>query len=143
MNVCSFTGRLVRDVEARSTASGMVVANYTIAVDKDRTVQEGEQKADFFRMVAYDKAAEWAKRWLAKGVKVEVVCRAQQRNYEDKTGVKREVVEFVVQRQGFAESKAARDGAATLEAPQAQPQAAPSKWVQDDAVLFAGTPFAL
>lgn len=142
MNIAAFTGRMVRDPEVRSTASGMVVANYTIAVDKDRTVQEGEPKADFFRLVAYDKAAEWAKRWLAKGIKIEVVCRAQQRNYEDKTGVKREVVEFVVQRQGFAESKAARETGA-LEAPQAQPQAAPAKWVQDDDVLFAGTPFAL
>ena len=59
-------GRLTKDPEIRSSADGMMVGNYTLAVDR----RGKENEADFIRVVTFGKAAEFANKYFHKGTKV-------------------------------------------------------------------------
>ena len=60
-------GRLVRDPELRYTPSGKAVANFTLAVDRGFKDGEGNNQADFIRIVCWDKQAENVANNLGKG----------------------------------------------------------------------------
>lgn len=107
MNKCIFMGRLVRDPEIRYTQSDQpqAVVRYTLAVDR-RFKREGEPAADFPQFVAFGKAAEFAEKYLKKGVKVVATARLQTGSYT-KDGAKVYTTDFVVEDQEFAESKKA------------------------------------
>lgn len=87
MNSVNLIGRLARDPESRTTATGMVVTTFTIAVD--RRVKPGEEKkADFIRIIAFGKTAETLAKYLAKGRQIGITGHIQTGSYDDKNGVK-------------------------------------------------------
>lgn len=98
MNIVVMMGRLTREPDVRKTYDGKAVANYSIAVDRNR------EEADFFRCAAFGKQAEFAERFLNKGSKVAIIGRLQNHSYE-KDGETKRYDEIIVQRQEFAESK--------------------------------------
>lgn len=106
MNKCIFIGRLVRDPEIRYTqgAQPVAVAIYILAVDR-KFKREGEPPADYLNFVAYSKLAEFAEKFLKKGIKIAVTARVQTRSYTNKEGHKVYVTEFIVEEQEFTESK--------------------------------------
>lgn len=107
MNVVSIIGRLGRDPESRKTGSGKSVANFTIAVDDGF----GERKkTSWIPVVAWEKTAELAEQYLAKGSQVAVEGRLQQRSWQDKDGNNRSVLEIVANRLDFL-TKADKSGA--------------------------------
>lgn len=53
LNHIVLMGRLTRDPELRRTASGVAVASFTIAVDRDYSTKEGEKETDFVDIVAW------------------------------------------------------------------------------------------
>ena len=67
--------------------------------------REGEPDADFINCVAFNKAGEWAEKWLRKGTKVVVVGRIQTGSYTNKDGQKVYTTDVIVEEQEFAESK--------------------------------------
>lgn len=97
LNRVTIIGRLVRDPETRTTASGKTTSSMTVAVDKRFKPQDGSPTADFFRVTAWGQTAEFAENYLSKGRLVAVDGRLSQRNYEDKDGQKREIVEIVAE----------------------------------------------
>lgn len=100
-------GRLARDPDVKSTQSGMVVARMTIAVDRrisKAKQQEGQQTADFIGLVAWERTAEFAGHYLAKGRQILVEGRIQTGSYE-KDGQKRYTTDVVCERIEFADSK--------------------------------------
>ena len=105
MNKIILMGRLTKDPEIRYSQSEtpMPVARYSIAVDKQYKRDDGIT-ADFFNLVAFDKQAAFAEKYLKKGVKILVVGKVQTGSYE-KNGIKIPFWEVVVQEQEFAESK--------------------------------------
>lgn len=102
-NVC-LTGRLVRDVETRTTSTGKVTASFTVAVDR-RFKTEGQPEADFIPCVVWGKIAEVCSQYLSKGSKVGVVGRIQTRSYDAKDGSKRYVTEVIAESVDFLESR--------------------------------------
>lgn len=88
-------GRLTRDPELRYTPSGIPVAHFTLAVDRNRGSKEGERETDFIDIVAWQKLAEICQQYLGKGRLVAVDGRLQIRNYETQDGQKRKAVEVV------------------------------------------------
>jgi single-strand DNA-binding protein len=106
MNSVSLIGRLTRDPEQRYTNGGKAVANFSIAVDDGY----GENKTtSFIPIVAWEKTAELAKQYLAKGSQVAVSGQLRQRSYEDRNGNKQTVTEIVARQLDFltkAEKKA-------------------------------------
>lgn len=108
MNSIVIVGRAVRDAEVRystgekSTAYG----NYTLAVDRPYK-KDGDKETDFIMCKVVGKTAEFAEKYIAKGVKMIVRGRMQIDNYTDKDGNKRQSAYIFVEQQEFAESKSA------------------------------------
>ena len=110
MNKVILMGRLTRDPDVRVSTGerSMSIARYTLAVDRrGRRSDNGEQTADFISCVAFDRAAEFAEKYLHQGTKVVVTGRIQTGSYTNKDGQKVYTTDVVVEDQEFAESKAA------------------------------------
>ena len=96
MNKTIMLGRVARDLEIRYTASQKVVTQFTIAVNRDFKNAQGNYDADFFNVVMWGKLAKIAGNSLAKGHRVLIEGRLQNRNYEAKDGSgKRYITEIV------------------------------------------------
>lgn len=91
-------GRLVRDPEYRSTPDGITLARMTIAVDRIRSRDSGEQQTDFIDLVAWRQPAEFAINYLKKGRLIMVEGRLQVRNWLSPQGERRRAYEVVVDR---------------------------------------------
>ena len=105
MNKVLMMGRLTRDPESKTTPSGRLCARMSLAVDRPGKKVEGKTNADFITLIAWEKTAELAGKYLAKGSQILVEGRLQVRNYEDQQGQKRTITDVVVERIEFAGSK--------------------------------------
>ena len=108
MNKVILHGRLARDVDLRTTASGKSVAQVNIAVNR----RGKDQGADFIPLVIWGQLAETFARYLYKGREVLVEGRMQVRNYDDKNGNKRYVTEVIVEKFEFCGSSGNNDNSA-------------------------------
>ena len=109
MNKVILMGRLTRDPEVRYSQGeqATAVARYTIAVDR-RFRRDGDaQTADFIGCVAFGRQAEFAEKYLRKGIKIALTGRIQTGSYTNRDGQKVYTTDVVVEEQEFAESKAA------------------------------------
>lgn len=102
LNSAIITGRFVRDPELRTTASGVAVTSFTLAVERDRAENDGNRAADFIDCVAWRQLAEFVCRYFTKGQMATVSGRLQRRSYEDKSGAKRSAVEVIAGEVYFA-----------------------------------------
>jgi len=99
-------GRLTADPELRTTASGLSVTTFSVAVDR-RYARPGEEKqTDFINVVAWRQTAEFVTKYFHKGSMIAVQGSLQSRNYEDKNGNKRTAFEIVADNVSFCGSKA-------------------------------------
>lgn len=90
INQVILLGRLTRDPEQRTTASGKTVVSFSLAVDRAGQ----DDQADFFDITAWDKLGELVVKYLSKGRRVLVQGRLRQDSWEDKeTGKRRSRVE--------------------------------------------------
>jgi single-strand DNA-binding protein len=107
MNKIILIGRLTKDPEVRYSQgeNPIPIARYSIAVDKRQKRDDGIT-ADFFNLVAFDRNATFAEKYLRKGTKIAVTGHVQTGRYE-KNGVSMPFFETVVEEQEFAESKSA------------------------------------
>ena len=95
LNHIVLMGRLTRDPELRRTGSGVAVASFTLAVDRDFAAQGAEKETDFVDIVAWRNTAEFVSRYFTKGRMAVVTGRLQIRNWTDKEGNKRRSAEVV------------------------------------------------
>lgn len=102
LNSAIITGRFVRDPELRTTASGVAVTSFTLAVERDRAESDGNRATDFIDCVAWRQLAEFVCRYFTKGQMATVSGRLQRRSYEDKSGAKRSAVEVIADEVYFA-----------------------------------------
>ncbi|MGN1000130.1 MAG: single-stranded DNA-binding protein [Faecousia sp.] len=109
LNHIVIMGRLVRDPELRRTGSGVAVASFRVAVDRDFAPKDGgERKADFIDCVAWRQTGEFISKYFTKGRMIVVDGRLEMRDWTDKDGNKRTSAEIVVANAYFGDSK--RDG---------------------------------
>ena len=117
MNKVILMGRLVKNPEVRQDANGAIsMARYTLAVDRMRTKKDEDPGADFINCVAFGKSAEFSKNYLRKGTKIVIEGRIQTGSYTNKSGQKVYTTDVVIERQEFAESKAASSGGGNQQA---------------------------
>lgn len=119
MNKVFMIGRLAADPELRTTQSGTPVATYRLAVNRRKSAN-GQQEADFFPCVAWDKGAEFATKYLTKGMKIAIAGHLQTRSWDAQDGTKRYTTEIIVDEHEFCESKGAVIPDQTQAAPAAQ-----------------------
>ena len=109
LNHIVLMGRLTRDPELRRTGSGVAVATFALAVDRDfANSATGERETDFIDIVAWRSTAEFVSKYFTKGRMAVVSGRLQIRNWNDKEGNKRRSAEVIADNVYFGDSK--RDG---------------------------------
>ena len=111
LNHITIMGRLTRDPELRRTGSGIAVASFTVAVDRDFGGRDGgEKETDFIDCVAWRQTGEFVSKYFTKGSMIVVSGRLQIRNWNDKDGNKRRSAEVVADNVYFGESKRSEGG---------------------------------
>ena len=109
LNTIVIMGRLTRDPEMRRTQSGVDVASFTLAVERDFSDKAtGRKDVDFIDVVAWRQTAEFVGKYFQKGRMAVVSGRLQSRKWEDRDGNKRTSWEVVADNVYFGESR--RDG---------------------------------
>ena len=111
LNHITIMGRLPRDPELRRTGSGIAVASFTVAVDRDFASREsGERETDFIDCVAWRQTGEFVSKYFTKGRMAVVSGRLQIRGWTDKGGNKRRTAEVVADNVYFGESRRSSEG---------------------------------
>ncbi|GGB42939.1 single-stranded DNA-binding protein [Lentibacillus populi] len=105
LNRVVLVGRLTKDPDLRYTATGVAVANFTIAVNRPFSNQQGEREADFINCVVWRRPAENLANYMKKGSMIGVDGRVQTRRYEGQDGKTVYVTEIVADSVQFLESK--------------------------------------
>ena len=111
LNHITIMGRLTRDPELRRTGSGIAVASFSVAVDRDFGKNEnGEKETDFIDCVAWRQTGEFVSKYFTKGRMIVVSGRLQIRSWTDKDGNKRRTAEVVADNVYFGGGKRESDG---------------------------------
>ena len=106
LNHIVIMGRLTRDPELRRTGSGIAVASFSLAVDRDYSPRDGgERETDFIDCVAWRQTGEFVSKYFTKGRMAVVSGRLQIRSWTDKDGNKRRSAEVVADNVYFGDSK--------------------------------------
>ena len=120
LNHITIMGRLTRDPELRRTGSGIAVASFTVAVDRDFGGRDGgERETDFIDCVAWRQTGEFVSKYFTKGSMIVVSGRLQIRSWTDKDGNKRRTAEVVADNCYFGESRRSDSNGGNAYAPAA------------------------
>mgnify|MGYP002712071147 FL=1 len=110
INRAVLVGRLTKDPEFRTTQSGIDVATFTLAVNRNFTNAQGEREADFINIIVFRKQAHNVSNYLSKGKLAGVDGRIQSRSYENQEGRRIFVTEVVADSVQFLEPKNSNGG---------------------------------
>lgn len=141
MNLVVLMGRLTADPDVRYTQEQTAVARFTLAVDR-RYKQEGGPTADFIPCVAFGRGADFAEKYLHKGLRITVSGRIQTGSYINKDGQKVYTTEVVVDSQEFADAKRENTDTRRENAPAPAYQPPEDEFVQVPEGLEEELPFA-
>lgn len=108
LNKITIQGRLTREPELRKTQSGIAVASFSLAVERDTKDDSGQRGVDFIDCVAWRGTGEFVSKWFSKGNMALVSGRLQMRDWKDKDGNRRTSAEVVADSVYFCESKSTR-----------------------------------
>ena len=105
LNHICLQGRICNEIELRRTGTGVPVASFTLAVDRDFSKDGAERETDFIEVVCWKNTAEFVHKYFGKGRMAVVSGRLQIRNWQDKDGNKRKTAEVVADNVYFGDSK--------------------------------------
>lgn len=130
MNKVIIVGRLTRDPEIRTTANS-TMASFSVAVDR-RFKQEGQPDADFPRVIAWGKTAEFIEKYFHKGMKIAIEGRIQTGSYQNQNGQTIYTTDVIAEAVEFVESKNASQGGGSTNSGGGNTQSAPAPATTDD-----------
>ncbi len=112
LNKVMIIGRLGRDPELRYSQSGSPVCTLNIATDESYTDRDGNRvdRAEWHRVVVFQKAAENCSQYLTKGSLVFVEGSLQTRKWQDQQGQDRYTTEIKAQRVQFLDKRGGEQG---------------------------------
>jgi single-strand DNA-binding protein len=102
-NNITVVGNITRDPELRFTANGQAKVSFGLAVNRrwqNKQSNEWEEQVSFFNVVAWGEMGENVSESLAKGSRVIVSGRLEQRSWETEEHEKRSIVEIVADEVG-------------------------------------------
>lgn len=106
LNTITVMGRLTRDPELRRTGSGLAVASFTVAVERDfGSREDGKKETDFIDCVAWRQTGEFVSKYFSKGSMIVVTGRLQTRTWTDMDDTRRKTTEVNVSQVYFGEKK--------------------------------------
>lgn len=96
LNRVVLSGRITRDPELKTTAAGIPIVSFSIAVDRNFKNDQGGHDTDFFNITGWRRVAEFVSQYLKKGRLVEIDGRLQVRSWVDQsTGMKRSTIDVI------------------------------------------------
>ena len=126
MNNVSLMGRLVRDIEIKTSATGLAISSFTLAVDKGLSKDKKQEleamnkpTADFIRCLAFGKTAEILGQYVGKGNRLAIEGRIQTGSYDNQEGQRVYTTDIVVDKFSFIDFKDS-DSNSGYQAPQPQ-----------------------
>ena len=131
MNKVILKGNLTKDVEMSTTTSGIMVARFTVAVQRRFTNADGERETDFINCIAWRNTAEFVSKYFKKGSQILVCGAMQTRSYDAQDGTKRYVTEVIVDEVDFCGKADSGESAGTKQ--EAKPEAVE---IDDDSLPF-------
>ncbi len=132
LNKVILCGRLTGNPELKTTASGISVVSFSLAVNRryrSSDANSQQQQADFINVVAWRQTAEFIARYFKKGSALCITGSIQTRRWTDQQGQTRYATEVVVDEAMFVDSRSdsqSHDGSAFVGEPYATPGAAES-----------------
>lgn len=114
MNKSILIGRMVRDAELRTTANGVSVCSFTVAVNRRFKNADGGYDADFINCVAWRQNADFVCKYFGKGSMIGIVGSIQTRNYDGNDGKKVYITEVAVEEVHFCGEKKKSEAPATM-----------------------------
>lgn len=105
MNRVIMMGRIVNDLELKTTPNGVPTCSFRIAVDRNYQKRGEEKKSDFFNVVAWRSNAEFITKWFGKGRMILIEGELQTRQYTDKNGNPATWYEIILDNAYFAGDK--------------------------------------
>ena len=130
MNKVILIGRLTRDPETRATANS-TMTSFSVAVDR-RYKQDGQPDADFPRVIAWGKTAEFIEKYFHKGMKIGIEGRIQTGSYQNQNGQTIYTTDVIADAVEFVESKNASQGGSSTNNGGGNTQSAPAPATTDD-----------
>lgn len=124
VNKCILIGRLGKDPETRETHSGLAITELRLATSRGRS-RDGDEVTDWHTVVCFDKTAEIAAKYLAKGRQVYVEGRLQHDSWEDNEGNKRNKTSVVAHSLQFLGSRSDSEAPSPAPAPKAKAKSKP------------------
>jgi single-strand DNA-binding protein len=105
-NVVHLIGHLGANPEVKVSPNGKKVARFSLATNESFTNAKGEKKDEtiWHNIVAWDKTAELAEKYLKKGKEIMVQGKISNRNYEDSNGIKKYISEIIIDEMLFLNS---------------------------------------
>lgn len=105
LNSIVLMGRLVAEPELKTTTGGVSVCTFRIAVDRDYSGRNGEDRqTDFIDIVAWRQTADFVTRYFSKGSMIVVQGSLQSRKWQDRNGNSRVTWEVQAASVWFGES---------------------------------------
>ena len=95
VNKVVLSGRLTAEPVLRKTGTGNSMVTFCIAV------RSTAERTNFLNCVVYEKLADLLYKNVTKGDKITILGTLSQRVYEGKDGMKRDIVEILVQEAEF------------------------------------------
>lgn len=105
MNSLTIIGNLTKDPELRTTATGLSVCSFTVAVNRKKTQQNQQPEPDYFRVTAWRERGEVCAKYLTKGKKVCVIGPVSVRTWETQDGQHRASLEVTADEVEFLSSR--------------------------------------
>ena len=93
-NLVVLDGRITKDIELRTTQSGVPVARFSVAVNRPKKSGE-EPAADFINVTAWRNTAEFASKYFHKGDAMKIIGTIQTGSYTDSEGNTRNSFEVI------------------------------------------------
>lgn len=91
MNKIILIGNLTKDTDLTTTANGISVCKFGLAVNRDK------EETDFFNIVVFGDLGVSCSKYLRKGKKCAIIGKIQTRSYNDKDGNKKYITEVLAE----------------------------------------------
>ena len=111
LNKVMLIGNVGRDPELKHTPSGIPVTSFNLATTDSWKDRAGnlQEHTDWHTVVAWRGLAEICHKLVRKGARIYVEGKLQTRNFEDKTGVRKYVVEILIDNMLLLDGKRSKD----------------------------------
>ncbi len=105
-NKVILVGRLTADPQVSYASNGIMIAKFTLAVDRQfKRDAQNSQDADFLRIVGFGKTAEFVNNYLAKGRLIMVEGRIQTSRFQGADGITKYFTDIIAEKLNFMETK--------------------------------------